>query len=58
MASALTNQPEAYSDDAAEATVMRAGREHAKYETIAKPDKSVRIYMGILYFSASSPLEF
>ena len=34
MVSALTNQPEAYSDDAAEATVVRAEREHAKYERL------------------------
>jgi phosphate acetyltransferase len=41
MVSALTKQPEAYSDDAAEAKVIRTEREHAKYEQLIARARSI-----------------
>src|SRR5262249_19833927 len=41
MASALTSQSAAYSDDAAEATVVRAEREHDRYEGLIARAKGI-----------------
>ena len=41
MAPALTSQSAAYSDDAAEATVVRAEREHEKYERLIARAKGI-----------------